>query len=112
MVASKQCIFKSKVDMWIIQTKYSSLRPKPHPLLITTQWLQCFATLIQEEGDLWDYLWFVSGPDFIKKANRLSGGKMFGFVAGRKRNESNKWDEYLIDKRDLANAIIGQMKRI
>lgn len=65
-----------------------------------------------EEGDLWDYLWFVPAPDFIKMANKLVGGKMFGFVAGRKRNEANKWDNYLIDKRDLANQIIAQMKRI
>ena len=65
-----------------------------------------------EEGDLWDYLWFVPAPDFIKKANQLMNGKMLGFVAGRQRNETNKWDQYLIDKRDLANAIISQMKRI
>src|SRR3990167_1538312 len=38
-----------------------------------------------EEGDLWDYLWFVAAPDFVKMANKLQGGKMFGFVAGRKR---------------------------
>ena len=65
-----------------------------------------------EQGDLWDYLWFVAAPDFVKMANKLQGGKMFGFVAGRKKKESNKWDQYLIDKRDLANAIIGQMSRI
>lgn len=65
-----------------------------------------------EEGDLWDYIWFIPAPSFIKKANRLSGGKSYGFVAGRRRNESNKWDEYLIDKRELANLIIQQMKRI
>lgn len=65
-----------------------------------------------EEGDLWDYVWFVPAPDFIKKANRLQGGKLFGFVAGRQRKESNKWDEYLIDRRDLANSIIRQMKRL
>lgn len=65
-----------------------------------------------EEGDLWDYLWFVPAPDFIKMANKLDSGKMFGFVAGRKKKESNKWDAYLIDKRDLANTIISQMKRI
>ena len=65
-----------------------------------------------EEGDLWDYLWFIPAPDFIKKANRLQSGKLFGFVAGRKRKDSNKWDAYLIDRRDLANSIIGQMKRI
>lgn len=65
-----------------------------------------------EEGDLWDYLWFVPAPDFIKKANRLDSGRLLGFVAGRKKKESNKWDQYLIDKRDLANKIIEQMKRI
>jgi len=65
-----------------------------------------------EEGDLWDYLWFIAAPDFVKHANKLKNGEMLGFVAGRQKKESNKWDSYLIDKRDLANQIIGQMKRI
>lgn len=65
-----------------------------------------------EEGDLWDYLWFVPAPDFIKMANKLDNGRLYGFVAGRKKRESNKWDQYLIDKRDLANMIISQMERI
>lgn len=65
-----------------------------------------------EEGDLWDYLWFVPAPDLLKNANQLDGGRLLGFVAGRKKKESNKWDNYLIDKRDLANQIIAQMKRI
>ncbi|NKQ39544.1 MAG: hypothetical protein HF967_08800 [Methanosarcinales archaeon] len=65
-----------------------------------------------EEGDLWDYLWFVPAPDFIKMANSLNKGRLYGFVAGRKKKESNKWDQYLINKRDLANIIISQMKRI
>jgi hypothetical protein len=45
-------------------------------------------------------------------ANKLQSGKTLGFVAGRRKKDSNKWDKYLIDKRDLANAIIGQMSRI
>jgi len=65
-----------------------------------------------ERGDLWDYLWFVPAPSFYKMANRLQDGKLLGFVAGRKKKESNKWDEFLIDKRELANTIIAQMKRI
>jgi len=64
-----------------------------------------------EEGDLWDYLWFVPAPDLIKLGSKLDGGKL-GFVAGRQKKELNKWDNYLIDKRDLANKIIAQMKRI
>jgi hypothetical protein len=65
-----------------------------------------------DKGDVWDYVWFVPAPDFLKLANRLLGGKMLGFVAGRKKKESNKWDNYLIDKRDLADAMLNQMKRI
>jgi hypothetical protein len=65
-----------------------------------------------EAGDVWDYVWFVPAPDFIKMANKLKNGESLGFVAGRKKKESNKWDNYLIDKRDLANQIIAQMKRI
>ncbi|GAB4285355.1 MAG: hypothetical protein Kow0081_3090 [Candidatus Dojkabacteria bacterium] len=64
------------------------------------------------EGDLWDYLWFVPAPDFIKLANKLEGGKRLGFVPGRGKKDSNKWDEYLIDKRELADAILKQMKRV
>lgn len=54
----------------------------------------------------------MSAPDFIKMANKLDNGKILGFVAGRKKKETNKWDQYLIDKRELANTIIGQMKRV
>lgn len=64
-----------------------------------------------EKGDVWDYVWFVPAPDFLRLANKLQGGKMYGFVAGRQRNEANKWDSFLIDKRDLANNIISQLKR-
>ncbi len=65
-----------------------------------------------DKGDVWDYVWFVPAPDFLKLANQLQGGRMLGFVAGRNRRESNKWDQYLIDKRDLAGAILNQMKRV
>jgi hypothetical protein len=63
------------------------------------------------KGDVWDYLWFIPAPEFIKKANKLSSG-LLGFVAGRRKKESNKWDDYLIDKRNLANEIIKLMSRI
>jgi hypothetical protein len=65
-----------------------------------------------EQGDIWDYVWFVPGPDLLKFGNKLDGGSMLGFVAGRQKKESNKWDQYLIDKRDLANTILAQMRRI
>ncbi len=64
-----------------------------------------------DKGDIWDYLWFVPAPSFVKLANKLNDGQSFGFVAGRQKKESNKWDDFLIDKRDLANQIHAQMRR-
>ncbi|HAT9397970.1 HTH domain-containing protein [Legionella pneumophila] len=69
-----------------------------------------FCLFDTEKGDVWDYVWFIPAPAFIKHAHRLDEGRMLGFVAGRNKKESNKWDEYLIDKRDLANQIISAMK--
>lgn len=63
-----------------------------------------------EQGDLWNYLWFVPAPDFIKLAKKHEHN--LSFVAGREKKESNKWDDYLLDKPGLANRIITQMKRI
>jgi len=63
------------------------------------------------KGDIWDYVWLIPAPAFIKMANKLSSG-LYGFVAGRRKKESNKWNEYLIDKRSLANEIIKLLERI
>jgi hypothetical protein len=59
-----------------------------------------------------DFLWFIPANDFIKGANYLKGYDEYAFTAGREQRETNKWNEYLIDKRDLGNQIIAQMKRI
>jgi len=74
-----------------------------------------FCFFDENEGDLWDYLWFVPTPEFIKNASIVQNkkyGPLYNFVAGRSRRKSNLWDRFLIDKRDLANQIIAQMKRI
>jgi hypothetical protein len=57
-----------------------------------------FCFFDSNKGDIWDYIWFIPAPDFLKLANKLEGGKKLGFVASRNRRESNKWDKYLIDK--------------
>ena len=85
---------------------------KTHNVIDNFSMALIFCFFDTERGDLWDYVWFVPAPDFLKKANRLQDGHLLGFVAGRKKKESNKWDEYLIDKRELANTIIQQMKRL
>lgn len=64
-----------------------------------------------EEGDLSDYLWFVPANDFIAKANKLLNGTMLGFVAGMNKKEGNKWDQYLIEKKDLANEVIKYLNK-
>ena len=70
----------------------------------------CYFDII--DGDIWDYVWFVPAPDFLRKANQLQNGTSLGFVAGRKQSESNKWDEYLIAKTDLSTSIIEQLGKI
>lgn len=73
-----------------------------------------FCLFDTEKGDIWDFVWFIPAPEFIKQANKLNlkTGKHYGFVAAYTGKESNKWNEHLIDKRDLANAILEQMDRI
>lgn len=63
------------------------------------------------KGEIDDFVWFVPAPDFIKEANKLNKGKMLGFVAGRSKKPSNKWDKYSVHKHDLANHILAHMKR-
>ena len=71
-----------------------------------------FCYFNKEAGDISEDIWFIPAPIFIKKANDLKIKiPSWGFVAGLKRKETNKWDEYFIKKQDLANKIIEQMKR-
>jgi hypothetical protein len=69
-----------------------------------------FCYFDSNKGNLGDRLWFVPAPDFVEIATKQE--KNLSFVAGRKKSEKNKWNNYLIDKTTLANRIISQMKRI
>ncbi len=63
------------------------------------------------KGDVHDYVWFVPAPDFIRMAHK-DKNDLLGFVSGKQKKESNKWDAFMIDKRDLAGRVIDQLKRI
>ncbi len=63
------------------------------------------------KGDVHDYIWFVSAPDFIRMAPK-DKNDLLGFVSGKQKKDSNKWDTFMIDKRDLANRVMDQLKRI
>jgi hypothetical protein len=63
------------------------------------------------KGDVHDYVWFVPAPDFIRMAHK-DKNDLLGFVSGKQKKDSNKWDAFMIDKRDLANRVIEQLKRI
>ncbi len=71
-----------------------------------------FCLFETKKGDLWDNLWFVPTMDFIKLGGKKRKDGLIGFVAGKQKRKSNKWDEYLIDKRSLANKILEQIKKI
>lgn len=62
-------------------------------------------------GDISQYLWLVPAPDFIKMAHKDKNG-LLGFVSGKLKKDTNKWDEFMIDKKDLAAKISEQLKRI
>lgn len=64
-----------------------------------------------EAGDFQEKLWFIPAPDFLVKANKLKEDRL-GFVASPKSGEGKKWDKFLIEKKNLANAILAQMKRL
>ena len=63
------------------------------------------------KGDVHDYVWFVPAVDFIRMAHK-DKNDLLGFVSGKQKKDSNKWDTFMIDKRDLANRVIEQLKRI
>lgn len=63
------------------------------------------------KGDVHDYVWFVPAPDFIRMAHK-DKNDLLGFVSGKQKKDSNKWDTFMIDKRDLAGRVIEQLKRI
>jgi hypothetical protein len=63
------------------------------------------------KGDVYDFVWFVPAPDFLKMATK-DKNELFGFVSGKQKKASNKWDSFMIDKRDLAGVVMAQLKRI
>ena len=101
-----------------IKSRFSAGVPKIYTTTTTGKALidkhsmaMVFCYFDSELGDIGEFVWFVPAPVFIKKANKRKGGSL-GFVAGLKQKESNKWNEYWINKRNLADKIVEQMRRI
>lgn len=65
-----------------------------------------------EEGDIWDYVWFIPAPDFLRLAYGKPGADHLRFISGKNTGREGRWDPYLIDKRDLANKLLEQMQRL
>lgn len=70
-----------------------------------------FCLFDTSKGDVHDYIWFVPAPDFVRMAHK-DKNDLLGFVSGKQKKESNKWDAFMIDKRDLASRVIEQLKRV
>jgi hypothetical protein len=70
-----------------------------------------FCLFDTSRGDIHDYVWFVPAPDFIRMAHK-DKNDLLGFVSGKQKKDSNKWDAFMIDKRDLAERVMAQLKRI
>jgi len=63
------------------------------------------------KGDIYDYVWFVPAPVFIQRAPKDKNG-LLHFVSGKQQKDGSKWDDFRIDKRDLAGEVMKQLKRI
>lgn len=70
-----------------------------------------FCLFDTSKGDVHDYVWFVPAPDFVRMAHK-DKNQLLGFVSGKQKKDSNKWDAFMIDKRDLADRVISQLQRI
>lgn len=70
-----------------------------------------FCLFDTSRGDIHDYVWFVPAPDFIRMAHK-DKNDLLGFVSGKQKKDSNKWDAFMIDKRGLAESVMAQLKRI
>ena len=70
-----------------------------------------FCLFDTSKGDIYDYLWFVPAPDFIRMAHK-DKNDLLGFVSGKQKRDTNKWDSFMIDKRDLSKYVKDQLKRI
>ncbi len=70
-----------------------------------------------QKGDIHDRIWFVPAPDFIQKAHVIPANKekkraeRYRFNANIE-NYEGRFGEFLIDKRDLANAILRLLTKI
>lgn len=67
-------------------------------------------------GDLYPKLWFIPAPDFIEGAGKIPAEQTgdierYRFVGSLSGKETNKFNEHLVDKKDLANAILKQLDR-
>lgn len=70
-----------------------------------------FCLFDTSRGDIHDHIWFIPAPDFIRLSTR-DKNDLLAFVSGKQKKESNKWDMFMIEKRDLASKVIDQLKRI
>lgn len=107
---SNKVVFVQVKSIWR-DTKTFVATVKRKGVLKSNKSFVVFCLIDTEEMDMWDYLWLIPTPEFVKLASYQKKTDRYVFVSGLTRRESNQWNRYLIDKRDLANQIIAQMKR-
>ena len=101
---------KSRFDWWV---------PTPYTATVKTSGIMdknamgiIFCFFNYETGDLWDYVWFIPWPDFLKHSIVSQWDTNHIFVSWTSRKWWNKRDGYLIDKRTLSETISRHMDRL
>lgn len=83
---------------------------KEQPFFDHSKFLLVFVYFDLSAGDLYDHVFCVPGPDFLRLTQddeKKSGSRVF--TVGLSHPEKSKFAEFLIEKRELANWIVEWM---
>lgn len=78
-----------------------------------TRMLMVFVYFDLTEGDLYDHVFCISAPEFLKlTANKKKKTDNRIFTVGLKNPDKSKYAEFMIEKRELANKIVEIMDKL
>lgn len=112
---------RGKLDVAYIQVKtsygykergfVSSVKEKN--IVDKSRMLLVFAYFDLSQGDLFDQLFCIPAPDFLKLTeNEKKSTNDRVFTVGLKNPDRSKYAEYMIEKRELANRIIEYLDKL
>ena len=86
---------------------------KDKNLITKSRMLYVFVYFDTTEGDLFDYIFCVPGPEFAKLTETEDNkNNQRTFTVSLNNPENSKYSEFMIEKRELANKVIEYLDRL